>query len=403
MEEKNQLQNSLEDWAQETIEAYHMIAQEVNLAFYTQSDLSILRESPELAIVGINPGGKEKDTYEGQRKNKHWSYLHNNPLELDKNHLLKGNYCHEEGKPSYWEKHKKWSYWSRLKHCLEKTYLKDVIDDDSKIIVTNASFFSTPTAKEISEDLLIKTIPYTLELIEKTTPKHLIFLSGKKCFERLSRLSKSSELVNFEYRHVCGSIYIGRLEYRLNESFNTMKCIGIPHPAYKTNEELNLVASVIPYLINVKGYDDIDVELINKECSKQIEAYRERIINHKKTSGSIDKNQIVIQVISRLMTFFDENSLVEKQEPKLYRFKLNDELILTITSKEQGYIAIRGIDKNNDLTDKYSQILKRFEFLPIDKVWLGKKNFKAFGNSVEEVVNTIVEEVAKIKTETEMN
>ena len=61
------------------------------------------------------------------------------------------------------------------------------------------------------------------------------------------------------------------------------------------------------------------------------------------------------------------------------------------------------VEKNNDLTDKYSQILKRFEFLPIDKVWLGKKNFKAFGNSVEEVVNTIVEEVAKIKTETEIN
>lgn len=395
MEEKNQLQNSLEDWAQETIEAYHMIAQEVNLAFYTQSDLSILRESPELAIVGINPGGKEKDTYEGQRKNKHWSYLYNNPLELDKNHLLKGNYCHEEGKPSYWEKHKKWSYWSGLKRCLSNTYLSNDIEDDRKIIVTNASFFSTPTAKEISEDLLIRTIPYTLGLIEKTTPKHLIFLSGKKCFERLNSISKLSTLINFEYRHVCGNIYIGNLNGKL--------CIGIPHPAYKTNEELNLVASVIPYLINVKGYDDIDVKLINKECSKQIEAYKERIINHKKTSGSIDKNQIVLQAISRLKTIFDENSLLEKQEPKLYRFKLNDELILTITSKEQGYIAIRGIDKNNDLTDKYSQILKRFEFLPTEKVWLGKKNFKAFGNSVEDAVNSIVDAVTIIKTETEIN
>lgn len=395
MEEKNQLQNSLEDWAQETIEAYHKIAQEVNLAFYTQSDLSILRESPELAIVGINPGGKEKDTYEGQRKNKHWSYLYNNPLELDKNHLLKGNYCHEEGKPSYWEKHKKWSYWSGLKRCLSNTYLSNDIEDDRKIIVTNASFFSTPTAKEISEDLLIRTIPYTLGLIEKATPKHLIFLSGKKCFERLNSISKLSGLINFEYRHVCGNIYIGNLNGKL--------CIGIPHPAYKTNEELNLVASVIPYLINVKGYIDIDVELINKECSKQIEAYKERIINHKKTSGSIDKNQIVLQAIPRLKTIFNENSLLEKQEPKLYRFKLNDELILTITSKEQGYIAIRGIDKNNDLTDKYSQILKRFEFLPIEKVWLGKKNFKAFGNSVEDVVNSIVDAVTKIKTETEVN
>ena len=118
---------------------------------------------------------------------------------------------------------------------------------------------------------------------------------------------------------------------------------------------------------------------------------------------TISKSEVCENVLSRLKAdIFDENSLVEKQEPKLYRFKLNDELILTITSKEQGYIAIRGIDKNNDLTDKYSQILKRLEFLPLDKVWLGKKNFKAFGNSVEEVVNTIVEEVSKIKKEIEM-
>lgn len=394
MEEKNQLQNSLEDWAQETIEAYHMIAQEVNLAFYTQSDLSILRESPELAIVGINPGGKEKDTYEGQRKNKHWSYLYNNPLELDKNHLLKGNYCHEEGKPSYWEKHKKWSYWSRLKHCLEKTYLKDVIDDDSKIIVTNASFFSTPTAKEIEEWLLEKTIPYTLKLIKITTPKHLIFLSGNKCFKRLDRLSKNT--LKFEYKQICGNIYVGNLNGQL--------CIGIPHPAYKTTEELNLIASVMSFVINQKNYKDIDVEVIKKECSEQIRAYEERIINHKKTSGSIDKNQIVIQVISRLMTFFDENSLVEKQEPELYRFKLNDELILTITSKEQGYIAIRGKEINDDLINKYSQMLKDLGFSPYKNVWLGRKYFKDFGNNVvKDVVNSIVDAVTIIKNETEMN
>ena len=393
MEENNQLQNSLEDWAQETIEAYHMIAQEVNLAFYTQSDLSILRESPELAIVGINPGGKEKDTYEGQRKNKHWSYLYNNPLELDKNHLLKGNYCHEE-----WEKHKKWSYWSGLKRCLSNTYLSNDIEDDRKIIVTNASFFSTPTAKEISEDLLIRTIPYTLGLIEKTTPKHLIFLSGKKCFERLNSISKLSKLINFEYRRVCGNIYVGNLNGKL--------CIGIPHPARKTKEELNLVASVIPYLINVKGYDDIDVELINKECSKQIEAYRERIINHKKTSGSIDKNQIVIQVISRLMTIFDENSLVEKQEPKLYRFKLNDDLLYSITIKGQGdgYIGIRHlIYKQNystfeyPYTDKYRQVLEKFGYDLTQDMWLGTKSFKKYGNDTKSIIQGILDEIGKLQ------
>ncbi len=280
MEDKNQLQILLKEWAENAVRMYHQIASrdDVNIAYYTQSDLSLLTTSPELMIVGINPGSFS--SYSDQRRNENWSYLYKNPL--DENHLLKGNYCHEKGKPSSWDNHRKWKYWSGLRHCLSKTYLLDTIDNDNKIIITNASFFSTKKANEISEELLIETIPQTLNLIKISNPKYLLFLSGKRCFERLNSISKLSGLINFEYRHVCGNIYIGNLNGKL--------CIGIPHPAYKTNEELNLVASVIPYLINVKGYDDIDEELINKECSKQIEAYKERIINHKKTSGSIDKN-----------------------------------------------------------------------------------------------------------------
>ena len=401
MEEKNQLQNSLEDWAQETIEAYHMIAQEVNLAFYTQSDLSILRESPELAIVGINPGGKEKDTYEGQRKNKHWSYLYNNPLELDnnpleldKNHLLKGNYCHEEGKPSYWEEHKKWSYWSRLKHCLEKTYLKDVIDDDSKIIVTNASFFSTPTAKEIEEWLLEKTIPYTLELIKITMPKHLIFLSGNKCFKRLDRLSKNT--LKFEYKQICGNIYIGNLNGKL--------CIGIPHPAYKTTEELNLIASVMSFVINQKNYKDIDVEVIKKECSEQIRAYEERIKNHKKTTCPIDFNSVVL--------FLKEKLNGEMADPKKCTVKLNETLEFSITSKGNGYVGIRHFSYKGQCkysaypysnTQEYREILKKYQYDTSQDAWIGQKSFNSYtGENVEKIVNSIVEEVAKIKKEIEM-
>lgn len=388
MEKNNELQTSLEEWAENAVRIYHQIASrdDVNIAYYTQSDLSILTTSPELMIVGINPGSSS--SYSDQRRNENWSYLYKNSL--DKNHLLKGNYCHEKGKPSSWDNHRKWKYWAGLRHCLSKTYLLDTIDDDNKIIITNASFFSTKEANEISEELLIETIPQTLDLIKISNPKYLLFLSGKKCFERLSSISKSSELVNFEYRRVCGNIYIGDL--------NGKFCIGIPHPTYKTNEELNLVASVIPYFINVKGYEDIDVELINKDCSKQIEAYKERIINHKKITSSIDKNEIVQQVIFRLKTILDENSLVEKQEPKLYRFKLNDELILTITRNEGGYIAIRGKKINDDLINKYSQMLKDLGFSPYKIVWLGRKYFKDFENNVvKDVVNSIVEEVTIIK------
>ena len=180
------IQEELKKWAEESVKEYHSIAsrKEVNIAYYTQSDLSILSGKPELMIVGINPGNPfGKPTYTEQCNNKNWSYLSNNPL--DKNHLLKGNYCREKDKPSSWENHRKWGYWKGLKRCLSQTNLNAIIDDDSKIVVTNASFFSTKAADGISETLLIETIPYTLKLIKITKPKHLIFLSERKCFERL--------------------------------------------------------------------------------------------------------------------------------------------------------------------------------------------------------------------------
>lgn len=388
MEKKNQLQTSLEEWAEKTVKAYHEIALEVNLAYYTQSDLSKITESPEVAIVGINPGGGEKDTYEGQRKNKNWSYLYKNLHKntQDKDHLLKGNYCKEGEEPSSWEKHKSWNYWSRLRHCLQKTYLKEFIDDDSKIIVTNASFFSTPTAKEIEEQLLENTIPYTLELMEITNPKNLIFLSGKKCFERLSRLPS----LKFKYKHICGNIYIGNLNDRL--------CIGIPHPAYKTNEELNLVASVIPYLINVKRYEDVDVELINRECSKQIKDYSERVLNKISSmnpchgSYKIDKTYIVNEIISKIN--------LEAYEEKNNRYILKDKIGITITTKDKGCIQLR-IKDNSKLPIEYINALKdklqkKDYNINIDS-WIGRKLFTKFGQNNEDIVNEVLKEIEDLK------
>ena len=264
------MQDELKKWAKKAVAAYHKIAEDVNLAYYTQSPLSKIVDNPVLMVVGINPGSG--GTYSDQRKNKNWKYLYKDPK--DENHLLEGNYCQEEGKPSSWDNHKNWNYWSNLKRCLSESNLPTIIEDDSKVIITNASFFNTSKANEISEDILKKTIPYTLELIQITNPKYLIFLSGQRCFERLSCLANSSKFFKFEYKHVCGRIYLGKLNDRL--------CIGIPHPAYKTNEELNLVAFVISYLLKLKDYEELDVELIKKECSKQIEDYIERVSDKKK-------------------------------------------------------------------------------------------------------------------------
>lgn len=386
------VQEEIVKWAEKTVKAYHQIAirDDVNLAYYTQSDLSKILEEPELMIVGINPGNPfGKPTYTEQCNNKNWSYLSNNPL--DKNHLLKGNYCREKDKPSSWDNHKNWIYWTGLKTCLSQTELSATMDDDSKIIVTNASFFSTKKANGIGEALLKETIPYTLDLINITSPKHLIFLSGKKCFERLLNLSRTSENIQFEYKIVCGNIYVGVLNGKL--------CIGIPHPAYKTNEELKLVASVIPYLISSDNYEHIDIALIQKECAKQIKEYEERIHNKKKQGEISNLNNLIEKVISECN--------IEAYEEKNHRYKLNGKYGITITDKGKGYIAIRhidydtkGYDNNQDKeVHKLKEMLKGRGYNTSEKVWIGTKMFSQFGNNDNQIIEGICKEIKDLKEE----
>jgi len=381
------IQEEIVKWAGKTVREYHGIAsrKEVNLAYYTQSDLSLLSEEPQLMIVGINPGSG--GSYKEQCENKNWSYLYNN--NQDENHLLKGNYCREEGKPSSWDVHKKWKYWAGLKRCLSKTNLNAIIDDDSKIIVTNASFFSTKKADGISEALLKETIPYTLDLINITNPKHLIFLSGKSCFERLHRLSKSSNLIQFEYKHVCGNIYIGKLKGKL--------CVGIPHPTYKTNDELDLVASVIPYLISSDNYEHIDIALIQKECAKKIKEYEERIRNKKKQREFSDLNNLIEKVISECN--------IETYEEKNHRYKLNGKYGVTITEKATGYIAIRHIkydykgyaNTQDEEVLAMREMLKERGYNTSEKVWIGTKKFSQFGNNDNKIIEGICKEIKELK------
>lgn len=383
------IQEEIVDWAKETVKAYHQIANrdDVNLAYYTQSDLSLISEEPVLMIVGINPGSG--GTYKEQCENKNWSYLHNN--NQDENHLLKGNYCRKKGEPSSWENHRKWGYWKGLKRCLSQTNLKTIIEDDSKIIVTNASFFSTEKADEIRDSLLKETIPYTLDLINITQPKHLIFLSGKKCFEKLLNLSRTSENIQFEYKNVCGNIYVGVLNGKL--------CIGIPHPAYKTSEELNLVASIIPFLFSITNYKDIDIESICKECTEQIKKYEERIRNKKRQIKISDVRILVEKVISECN--------LEAYEEKNHRYKLNNQYGITITDKENGYIATRhikydhkGYDKNQDKEVlKLKEILNGRNYNISVNAWIGKKMFSQFGNNDNEIIEGICKEIKELKEE----
>ena len=200
-----------------------------------------------------------------------------------------------------------------------------------------------------------------------------------------------SENIQFKYKIVCGNIYVGVLNGKL--------CIGIPHPAYKTNEELNLVASVIPYLISSDNYEHIDIALIQKECAKQIKEYDERIYNKKKQGEISNLNNLIEKVISECN--------IEAYEERNHRYKLKGKYGITITDKGKGYIAIRhidydtkGYDNNQDKeVHKLKEILKGRGYNTSEKVWIGKKLFSQFGNNDNEIIEGICKEIKDLKEE----
>ena len=111
----------------------------------------------------------------------------------------------------------------------------------------------------------------------------------------------------------------------------------------------------------------------------------------------ISKNEVYKKALDILKseTFYGEIPIEE--ELKLCRFKLDERLNLTITSKGNGYIAIRENCKYVTSKDNYLQMLNEYDFLTSEKAWLGYKDFKSYGTDVDFIVDSIIKEVEKIK------
>ena len=94
------LAEQLRDWADRTANFYHDIATsdpDCDLPFYTQSDLSQVRQRPKLLILAINPGSDGSYRYQDQLASKDWRIkggLHGNRMTGDV--LLRGNWYFRE-------------------------------------------------------------------------------------------------------------------------------------------------------------------------------------------------------------------------------------------------------------------------------------------------------------------
>ena len=169
------IQEKLRQWAEDTYEFYSKEARILDLDFYTQSDLTQLTDDKpvELMVIGINPG--YGGHYQKARFTKPEDLLHGN-CDFKK-----------EGAPhlNIFE----WRIVRRLHSILDYGYLGDLMKDEIRFVLTNATFFSTHKETGLNglkaKEAQKASIEYTKRLIDIIRPKHIICLGGKNCMKLL--------------------------------------------------------------------------------------------------------------------------------------------------------------------------------------------------------------------------
>lgn len=246
----NDLQKNLLDWAEKTVKVYvdYANAHDDAPAFYTQSPLNGITTSPELLIMGINPGSF--GTYKEQKdKSKNW---HFKGEDMSAEELLCGNFCKtsKDSNVTQWDVFKTTKFCQNLNKYLAKININP-IKNPQDCIITNATFFATLQAKDIQK-ILPKTCLQSLKLIEILSPKKVIILRGYQTIRTMRGLINKCEDIDKplitirDFKAWDGCCYKcskGEIKFVNKE----IKYIGIPHPSYwkLSNEEMDKIASII--------------------------------------------------------------------------------------------------------------------------------------------------------------
>lgn len=316
------MNTQLNTWAAKTAEAYDKIAHTYNNApaFYTQSDLTKINDSPCVFIMGINPGSD--GSYKKQCEDEYWQL---GGKSMDGTHLLKGN-------PS-WSNRSDWAYWQRIYRLFDVD--PHPLDYEADFIVTNATFFATPKAQNLLPQLLAATLPYTLELIEITRPRMIVVLSGNSLLKAIKahcdvtgrRLEYAQAFASF------GSIYTGQLE--------GIPCCGIPHPsACLFREERELMRKVVTQTYRCE--------------SITADAYRDLLhsIKQRRNAKGLSKEEMATLfelLIARMQSL--PYLVYESCAKKFSRYDLCNGLQLTIANNSTTHcIAIRSKNYKGEKT-----------------------------------------------------
>ena len=364
------IEKQIKDWAKEAVKAYN----DTGMSYYTQSPLTGIKEDRiDLLVLGINPGSWSVPF-------KEWTYRGKlRPEGLTYDDFLMGN-------PSYQKMRdgkERWSYWDKLYRLLEIAEMQSFVNNND-FVLTNIFFGSTK--KESYSNLKI----YTFQLIDILKPRCIICL-GQKVMDMV--------LINYLKKND-KSCQIPGLPVRYS-IINDMKVFGFHHPAYYySTEEKQLVGHFLKY------YKEDGINEANP-LPEMLQPYAEAYINRKKYSsskqpgGTFDYYKLI-----NLLREYIPNIDDYKEGEKCHRIPTgkHNELKVTVTSKDDGKIAIRsatpfskGVYVTSDMK-KLLPLLKSLGWvqeLEKPNIWLVRFVYK--GKTEQDISNVIINTINQLK------
>lgn len=361
------MQNKLIEWAEKVTRDYNQIGK----SYYTQSDLTKIKKSPEILILGINPGS---------------TGIAKGPITADV--FLKGN-------KNFCDREKSWHLWKNLRKILSAGDVDYLLDNESRFVFSNVYHCDSLKADGLSSDLKDKQlVKLTIELIKKLQPVRVLCLGKNDCWKVLEKTSnmKTTELIK------------GELNFALIDG---IPIYGIKHTSsFYTNEESAMIGKVLAALFN--GQVDHDADKIAIQFKDEIKAFENR------------RDQLKPDNIRNYMveSAFDKYSHLQKWEIDNKWCYVTDDIIARVASN--GYVNVRHscFDSKENYSkhihdNKYQhreelvECLKRYGYELTKKASetsLGQKPFnkyKVADKGPQYIVLVILEEFAKLKSEFE--
>ena len=367
----------LRAWANKTADEYHKLASDpahpkCNLAFYTQSNLNVIKGKPDLLILAINPadGDDTKYTYKGSdgqgqiQNTKHWG--------LD-GRMTGAKFL--EGNPDYSLRNKKWHLWRRLRSILSKGGCENLLDDEKKLVYTNIIYFATKKADQIPAAAW-KLQEHSIDLIKLLRPKHVLCLSIPLCFDKLPLDDGSKKI-----------LIPGKLAFGLMDK---IPVYGIPHTSSRyTTAEMELVGACLNWSFKHDTTpESVTAEFIAREFADKIAACENRRTTPEQSH--IDFEELKVRLAQRFGEPYEE-------KPKVVRYNFADNVQLTATTQEGGYFGIGANPMTKELPDrdKYRSLLNKHDWAcSKSEVWYECKRFRSFDS-----VDRIIEELEQIQKE----